>query len=204
MRPRTPASRALAPLVPFVTFVQFGGSEIDNDFVRVTRNAAPCASAPVGCGDRIIVPLTGIEMRAGSTRNSFKRGQIVVFKTGESYEPPIRGQYYEVSIKLGHPPGGSAGSAPPPAKNTTLYDGGTWFVFEERLAIGDTRARHAHSHRVVIQLNRTRLRQKPDDGPEVDRDIEPDRAAFNAPVVHTSKNIGTAPLHGIVIEFKPR
>jgi hypothetical protein len=195
--------------VPFITSVQFGGlqfgsPDIDNEFVRVTRNAAPCSTAPVGCGDRIIVPLTRIEMRAGNTRNSFKRGEIVVFKTGESYQPPIRGQYYEVSIKLGHPAGGSAGAAPPPAKNTTLYDGGTYFVFEERLAIGAERGRHGHSHRVVIQLNQTRLRQKSDGGPEVDRDIAPDRAAFNPPVVHTTRNIGTAPLHGIVIEFRPR
>jgi hypothetical protein len=184
--------------------LQAQAPEIDNEYVRVTRNAAPCASAPVGCGDRIIVPLTRIEMRAGSTRNAFNRGEIVVFKTGESYQPPIRGQYYEVSIKLGHPAGGSAGSAPPPAKNTILYDGGTYFIFRERLAKGDERGRHAHSHRVVFQLNQTRLRQKPDDGPEVDRDIAPDRAAFSQPVVHTTKNIGTAPLHGIVIEFRPR
>lgn len=187
-----------------VLLLQTPVADVENEWVRVTRNAAPCAGATIGCGDRIIVPLTRLEMRAGSTRNTFKRGEIVVFKTGESYQPPIRGQYYEVSIKIGHPPGGSAGTAPPPAKNTTLYDGGSYFVFEERLARGDTRARHAHSHRVVIQLNRTRLRQKPDDGPEVDRDIEPDRAAFNTPVIHTSKNVGTAPLHGIVIEFRPR
>jgi hypothetical protein len=31
----------------------------------------------------------------------------------------------------------------------------------------------------------------------------PDRAAFNPPVIHTAKNIGDAPLRGIVIEFKP-
>ena len=184
--------------------LQAPASEIDNEWVRVTRNASPCASATVGCGERIIVPLTNIEMRAGSTRNTFKRGEIAVFKTGESYQPPIRGQYYEVSIKIGHPPGGSAGEAPPPAKNTILFDGGSWFVFRERLARGDERGRHGHSHRVVIQLNQTRLRQKPDDGPEVDRDIAPDRAAFSLPVVHTTKNIGAAALHGIVIEFRPR
>jgi hypothetical protein len=34
------------------------------------------------------------------------------------------------------------------------------------------------------------------------RDIEPDRPSFNAPVVHTSKNVGDKALRGIVIELK--
>ena len=34
------------------------------------------------------------------------------------------------------------------------------------------------------------------------RDIEPDRVAFNQPVIHTVKNVGDLPLRGIVIELK--
>ena len=55
----------------------------------------------------------------------------------------------------------------------------------------------------MMQLNRTRLQQWPDGQPEIFVDIVPDRAAFNPPVIHTAKNIGDAPLRGIVIEFKP-
>ena len=84
-----------------------------------------------------------------------------------------------------------------------LHDGERFFVFEERLAVGDTRARHSHSQRVVIQLNRTRLQQWPDGQPEIIRDIVPEIAKFNAPVIHTVKNVGELPLRGIVIEFQP-
>jgi hypothetical protein len=31
----------------------------------------------------------------------------------------------------------------------------------------------------------------------------PDRATFNPPVIHLVKNVGEAPLRGIIIEFKP-
>jgi hypothetical protein len=34
------------------------------------------------------------------------------------------------------------------------------------------------------------------------RDIVPDLAGFNPPVIHKVKNVGEAPLRGIVIEFK--
>jgi len=91
----------------------------------------------------------------------------------------------------------------PPEKNAIRYDGERFFIFEERLAPGDTRPRHSHSQRVVMQLNRTRLQQWPEGAPEVFVDVVPDRAAFNPPMIHTVKNVGAAPLRGIVIEFKP-
>jgi hypothetical protein len=31
----------------------------------------------------------------------------------------------------------------------------------------------------------------------------PERVSFNPPVIHVVKNVGDAPLWGIVIEFKP-
>ena len=96
----------------------------------------------------------------------------------------------------------SPGEILPPEKNALRYDGERFFIFEERLEPGETRARHSHSQRVVVQLNRTKLRQWPDGGAEILRDIEPDGAAFNPPVVHVVKNVGQLPLRGIVIEFK--
>ena len=53
-----------------------------------------------------------------------------------------------------------------------------------------------------MQLNATRLEQWPDGGPEVFVDTVPDRPTFNPPVIHKVKNVGNAPLRGIVIEFK--
>ena len=176
---------------------------LENDYVRVMRDSAPCASARVrGCGDRVIVALGETELRSGKAHRKMSRGDIAVFKTGESYDPPT-GSYFEVNIKPYHPPVQSPSEIIPPEKNAIRYDGKRFFVFEERLAVGDTRARHSHSQRVVMQLNRTRLQQWPEGQPEIFVDIVPDRAAFNPPVIHTAKNIGDAPLRGIVIEFKP-
>ena len=176
---------------------------LENDYVRVSRDSAPCASATApGCGVRIIVALADFELRSDSvTLTKLKRGGVAVFETGKSYEPP-KGSFFEVAIKPNHPAVESPGEIIPPEKNSVLYDGKEFFVFEERLGVGDTRARHSHNQRVVIQLNRTRLRQWPDGEPEVLRDIEPDRPSFNPPVIHKVENIGTQPLRGIVIEFK--
>lgn len=176
---------------------------LENDYVRVTKDAAPCASASVsGCKDRVIVALSDVDLRSGSSHRRLTRGDIAVFTAGESYEPPTGGAFLEVAFKPGHPPGTSVGEVIPPEKNVIRHDGERFFIFEERLAVGDTRARHSHSHRVVIQLNETRLQQWPEGEPEIVRDIVPDRVAFNLPVIHTVKNVGARPLRGIVIEFK--
>jgi hypothetical protein len=181
---------------------------LENEYVRVTQDAAPCASATApGCGDRVIVALGEIELRSGPSSRKvtrkMTRGDIAVFKPGESYEPPTGGAFFEVAFKADHPPVESPREIIPPEKNAMRYEGDRFFIFEERLDPGDTRPRHSHSQRVVVQLNRTRLQQLPDGESEIVRDIVPDRAAFNPPVIHTVKNVGDAPLRGIVIEFKP-
>jgi hypothetical protein len=132
-----------------------------------------------------------------------KRGDIAVFQVGESYQAPSSGDWFEVAFKPGHPPVESPKELIRPAKNEVLFENARFFVFEEKLAVGDTRARHSHSQRVVIQLNRTRLQQWPEGQPEIMRDIEPDKPTFNPPVIHTVKNVGTLPLRGIVLELKP-
>ena len=182
------------------------GSDIalENEYVRVAHDAAPCAaSRSNGCGQRIIVALADLELRSSKGSRKMSRGDIAVFNTGESYQPPVGGHYFEVNIKPVHPPVKSPPEIIPPEKNAIRYDGDTFFIFEERLAVGDTRARHSHSQRVVMQLKRTRLQQWPDGQSEIFVDIIPDRVTFNPPVIHTAKNVGDAPLRGIVIEFKP-
>ncbi|MEX2284328.1 MAG: hypothetical protein WEE89_17700 [Gemmatimonadota bacterium] len=186
-----------------VLLMQAQDIALDNEFVRVTRNAAPCATASPSCRDRVIVALGNIELRSGTARRNMVRGDIAVFGPGESYQAPT-GTYFEVAIKPGHPPLPSPTEYIPPAKNAVVHDSERLFIFEERLAVGETRARHSHRPRVVIQLNRTKLQQWPDGAPEVIRDIIPDLAGFNPPVVHTVKNVGELPLRGIVIELKAR
>jgi hypothetical protein len=178
---------------------------LDNEYVRVTRDAAPCASASEPeCADRVIVALGDIELVSGDTRRSMTRGDIAVFKGGESYEPPVGGPYFEVSIKPTHPLVQSPRELIPAAKNALLYDGEQFFVFEEKLAPGETRPRHSHSQRVVIQLNRARLQQWPDGAPPIAVETVPERANFSPPVIHTVENVGDVPLRGIIIELKPQ
>jgi hypothetical protein len=174
---------------------------LDNAYVRVTRNSSPCAVASPSCQHRVIVALGDIELRSGTTRRTLVRGDVAVFGPGDSYEAPT-GVYFEVAIKPGHPPLDAPAEYIPPALNVVRHESDHLFIFEERLAVGETRDRHSHRPRVVIQLNRTRLQQWPDGAPEVIREIVPDQAGFNPPVIHTVKNVGALPLRGIVIELK--
>ncbi|HEY7758798.1 MAG TPA: hypothetical protein VIA64_05215 [Burkholderiales bacterium] len=177
---------------------------IDNAWVRVSRDAAPCAAAAApDCGFRVLVALADLELRAGAALHRLVRGDIAVFGPGQDYAAPAAGSYFEVAIKPGHPPALSPAELIAAEKNAPLYDGEEFFVFEERLAPGDTRARHSHSQRVVIQLNRARLQQWPDGAPELFVETVPERPSFSPPVIHTVKNVGDVPLRGIVIEFKP-
>jgi hypothetical protein len=174
---------------------------LDNEYVRVTRNAAPCAPASRTCQDRVIVALDDVTLQSGRATRKMSRGDIAVFGRTESYQIPV-GSYFEVALKPGHPPLDIPREYIAPAKNVVRHESAVFFIFEERLAVGETRARHSHRPRVVIQLNRTRLQQWPDGAPEVVRDITPDQAGFNPAVIHTVKNVGELPLRGIVIELK--
>jgi quercetin dioxygenase-like cupin family protein len=177
---------------------------LDNDYVLVTRDAVQCASADdSGFSDHIIVALGDIEVSASDTGHRMVRGDIAVFKSGESFALSPGASFFDVTIKTNHPRVESPPEIIPPEKNAMRYDGDDYFIFEEKLAPGDTRARHSHSQRVVMQLNRTRLLQWPDGKPEVLVETFPDRVTFNPPVIHTVKNIGDGPLRGIIIEFKP-
>jgi hypothetical protein len=177
---------------------------LDNEYVRVTRDVAPCGSASApDCGDRVVVALGEIELVSGDLRRRLMRGDIAVFGAGESYEAPVGGDFFEVAIKPRHPPVRSPGEIIPADKNAMRYEGERFFVFEERLAPGDTRPRHSHSQRVVVQLNAARLQQWLDGQPPIFVDTVPDRPSFSPPVIHVVKNVGDTPLRGIVIEFKP-
>ncbi|MEO8009685.1 MAG: hypothetical protein ABI728_14350 [Betaproteobacteria bacterium] len=187
-----------------LSFCVFAGEIVlDNEYVRVTRDAAPCSLAHVpDCTDRVIVALGDIELTADGSRRAMTRGDIAAFESGQSYKLPNGGSFFEVSIKGNRPPAQSPGEIIPPEKNAIRYDAERFFVFEEMLAPGDTRARHSHSQRVVIQLNRARLQQWPDGEPSKLVETIPERPAFSPPVIHTVKNVGDTPLRGIVIEFK--
>jgi quercetin dioxygenase-like cupin family protein len=198
----------MAALALFAFLAAWGGQErgtvLENAHVKVSRNQAPCAAAgTAGCGDRIVVALGPLELSSPGNSRLMARGDIAVFLAGESYPPPLGGDYVEVTVKPERPPVESPSILIPPEKNSIVFDGERFFIFEEKLEPGDTRPRHSHSERVVVVLNQTRLQQWPEGDPEVFKNQVPDRVAFNPPVIHVVKNIGEKPLRNIVIEFKP-
>ena len=186
---------------------------LENDHVRVTRNAAPCAFPTAGCEQRVLVALSDAQFvlhwevvdkgqRAPGDVRQLRRGSVVALGPRDAYEPPRGSEYLEVAIQPTRPPIKSPPVMIAPDKNSILVDRPDFVVFEEKLDPGDTRARHSHRERVVIVLNKTRLQQWPDGSPEIFRDQVPDDVRFNPPVVHVVKTVGELPLRNIVIEFK--
>jgi quercetin dioxygenase-like cupin family protein len=172
---------------------------LENDFVRVFRNSAPCAAGAASCGDRVVVALGSMEVSS----QKMERGDVKVFKTGEKYSPPKSGEYVEVVIKPGHPKvmAPSAGTPPSPG-NKVLYDGKEFTIFEEKMQPGEISSSHSHNQRVAIFLNRTQVQQWTD-GKSETRELVPDLVIFRPAVVHISKDVGTAPIRNLLIEFKP-
>src|SRR5882672_1205783 len=172
---------------------------LENDFVRVFRNSAPCAAGAASCGDRVVAALGSIAVGG----QKMDRGDIKVFKTGEKYSPPQSGEYLEVVIKPGHPKAiASSAGAPPPPGNKVLYDGKDFTIFEEKMQPGELSSSHSHNQRVAIFLNRTQVQQWTD-GKSETRELVPDLVTFRPAVVHISKDVGTVPIRNLLIEFKP-
>jgi hypothetical protein len=195
----------IVALLTMASLLQADAPALENAYVRVTRNGAPCASATApGCAtDRIIVALSAVDVNSINGTKRLMRGDTLVFSAKDSYVQPVAGAYFEVVLKADRPRVQSPKEIIAPEKNSILHDAPRFFIFEERLQPGDTRGRHSHSQRVVIQLNATRLQQWPEGEPEVLRETRVDQTVFNEAVIHVVKNVGDNPLRGIVIEFKP-
>jgi acetylornithine deacetylase/succinyl-diaminopimelate desuccinylase-like protein len=178
-------------------------SVLENDYVRVSRDEAPCAQAgTAGCAERVIVAMGDIQLRFGKVLRAMRRGEVAVFKADESYRAPESGPYYEVAIKPKHPPVKSPAELIPPAKNTIVYEGERFFIYEERLAPGDTRARHSHSQRVEIRINQGPLLRQIIDGKDAPQE-PPSMVNFREPIIHTVTNVGDMALWNFILEFRP-
>ena len=176
---------------------------LDNAWAAVHRGAAPCAEAGPGCGDRVVVSFGEVAVeRAGGEAARLGYGDALVVPAGEAYR--VSGEdWAEVNLKPDRPPAAGPDEEIAAEKNLRLHAGDGYFVFEERLEPGDTRARHSHAARVVLVLGATELQQWPDGADEVFKTQVPGTIKFNPPVVHIVKNIGDAPLRNLVIEFVP-
>jgi acetylornithine deacetylase/succinyl-diaminopimelate desuccinylase-like protein len=176
---------------------------IENDYVRVSRDEAPCAQAGTpGCAERVIVAMGEIDLRFGKVLRAMRRGEVAVFRAGESYRPPDAGAYFEVAIKPNRPPAKSPAEIIPAAKNTIVYEGERFFIYEERLAPGDTRERHSHSQRVEIRINQGPLLRQIIDGKDAPQE-PPSVVNFREPIIHAVTNVGDMPLWNFILEFKP-
>ena len=175
------------------------GPLLENEFVKIFRNAAPCATAAPGCGDRVFVAMGPLELNG----KKLGRGDIRVFKAGESYSAPASGEFLEVSIKPTHPRvNAPAPGTPASPGNKILFDGRDFTVFEEKMEPGEKSVSHSHNQRVAIFLNRTVVQQWTG-GNEETRELVPDTVSFRPAVVHISKDVGKIPIHNLLIEFKP-
>ena len=181
-----------------------GAAALDNDYVRVTRDAAPCAVAAAGrCEDRVILAMGDIALKSGDAVKQMKRGQVAVFKAGESYEPPASG-FFEIAIKPNHPAVKAPAELIPAPMNVPVFQGAKFFIYEERLNVGDTRPRHSHAQRVEIRLNNgPMLRQQVWRADGVAETV-PHIVNWREPVIHVVTNIGDMPLHNFILEFIPQ
>lgn len=172
---------------------------VQNDYVRVFKNSAPCAAASASCGERVVVALGPVELNG----KIMERGEVKVFKAGERYTPPGAGNYLEVAINPSHPKvlPPAAGSPPAPG-NKILYDGKDFTVFAEKMQPGEYAAPHSHNLRLAIFLNDTMVQQWTD-GKEETRELVPDFVMWRPAVVHASKDVGQLPISNLLIEFKP-
>ena len=172
---------------------------LDNEFVRVFKNSAPCAAAAAPCGERIVLALGPVEVNG----RKMERGEIQAFRPGERFMPPANGNFLEVEIKPTHPkvlP--PAPGTPPPPGNKVLYDGKDFTVFAEKMTPGEYAAPHSHNVRLAIFLNDTMVEQWTN-GKDETRELVPDVVMWRPAVVHASKDVGKVPISNILIEFKP-
>ena len=180
-----------------------GPIALENDYVLVNRNTAPCAMAMTGrCEDRVILAMSDLVLKSSAGERAMKRGQVAVFKAGESYDAPS-GTYFEIAVKPDHPPVKSPPELIPPPQNTMVFEGKKFFIYEEQLDPGSTRPRHSHSQRVEIRLN---------SGPMLHQwvyrdgsvaESEPSVVNWREPITHMVKNIGDLPLRNFILEFLP-
>jgi len=198
--------RAILAALLFFQSVQ-ASPLLENDFVRVYRNSAPCAGGAASCGDRVLVALGSIAVSG----HKMERGDVKAFKTGERYSPPKSGDYFEVVIKPDHPKVAALHAvSPPPPVNKVLYDGKEFTIFEEKMEPGEVSPGHSHNQRLAISLNRTQVQQwsnyweREPSGESETRELIPDQVTFRPPVAHISKDVGSVPIRNILIEFKPQ
>jgi hypothetical protein len=178
---------------------------LENDYVRVSRNIAPCAIASEGiCEDRVILAMGDLTLTSEGKKRPMKRAEIAVFSATQSYAIAVGSPFFEIAIKPKHPPIRAPAERIAAPANLAIHQGKTFFIYEEILPVGQTRPRHSHAQRVEIRLNSgPMLRQQVwRDGKMVE--TEPVIVNWREPVIHVVHNIGDLPLRNFILEFIPQ
>lgn len=178
---------------------------LENDYVLVSRNIAPCAIASEGkCEDRVVLAMGDLALTVGGKKREMKRAEIAVFGAKQSYEVAVGSPLFEIAIKPKHPPIRAPEERIAASANLAVHQGKDFFMYEEILPVGQTRPRHSHAQRVEIRLNHgPMLRQQVwRDGKMVE--TEPVIVNWREPVIHVVHNIGDLPLRNFILEFIPQ
>jgi hypothetical protein len=178
---------------------------LENDYVIVSRNIAPCAHATEGkCEDRVILAMGDLTLTSDGKKREMKRAEVAVFGAGQNYTIAVGLPFFEIAIRPKHPPIRAPAERISAPANLAVHQGKTFFIYEEILPVGQTRPRHSHAQRVEIRLNSgPMLRQ------QVWRDgqmgeTEPVIVNWREPVIHVVHNIGDLPLRNFILEFIPQ
>lgn len=184
--------------------MQYDRTPLENAYVTVSRDAAPRAKAETGkCEDRVILAMGDIVVASAGRNRNLKRGQIAIFKSGDSYEAPKGGPYFEIAIKPGHPPVKLPPENIPPPKNVLIHQNAKYFIYQEVLAVGATRPRHTHSQRVEIRMNRGPVLHQWIWTGDAIKELHPSEVNWREPNIHEVRNIGDMPLRNFILEFMP-
>lgn len=178
---------------------------LENDYVLVGRNMAPCAIATEGkCEDRVVLAMGDLTLSSAGKKREMKRAEIAIFDARQSYELAVGSPFFEIAIKPRHPPVRAPAERISASANLALHQGKEFFIYEEILPVGGTRPRHSHAQRVEIRLNHgPMLRQQVwRDGKMVE--VEPVIVNWREPVTHVVHNIGDQPLRNFILEFIPQ
>jgi beta-alanine degradation protein BauB len=71
------------------------------------------------------------------------------------------------------------------------------------VAVGETVPMHSHPNYVVYTLQAFKARIRLKDGTERISERNAGEAYWNPPITHSVENLGTTPIHNLIVELKP-
>jgi quercetin dioxygenase-like cupin family protein len=90
-----------------------------------------------------------------------------------------------------------------PKTVTVKLDNAKVRVLDALLPPGAKEQMHSHPSSIVYVLSNGTFRSHTPDGKTTDRTVKAGDVLYREPLTHWSENIGTTPLHMIVVELKP-